>query len=56
MWQRGPFDLGERVGVEGQLQSPGRDLSEPYWMARYYGYIKEGQGQVLAWQDAGGCP
>jgi hypothetical protein len=56
MWQRGPFDLGESVGLEGGLQSPGRDLSEPYWMARHYGYITEGAGQVLAWQDTGACP
>lgn len=52
MWQRSPFDIGENVGIEGQLQSPGRDLSEPYWMARHYGYITGGEGQVLAWSDA----
>jgi hypothetical protein len=38
------------------VQSPGRDLSEPYWLARYYGFITEGQGQVLAWREVGGCP
>ena len=52
MWQRSPFDLGESVNINGQLQSPGRDLSEPYWLARYYGYVSEGAGQVLAWTDA----
>jgi hypothetical protein len=55
LWQRGPYDLGEAAPVEGALQSPGRDLSEPYWMARYYGFVREGAGQVLAWHDAGAC-
>lgn len=55
MWQRGPFDIGETHGADGQMQSPGRDLSEPYWMARHYGYVTEGAGQVLAWRDAGSC-
>ncbi len=56
MWQRSPFDLGESVAVEGHKQSPGTDLSEPYWMARYHRFLTEGEGQVLAWQDAGACP
>ena len=56
MWQRSPFDIGAAYGVEGGRQSPGRDLSEPYWMARHYGYITEGQGQVLAWREVGNCP
>jgi hypothetical protein len=56
MWQRSPFDLGEQVAVEGHKQSPGTDLSEPYWMARHYGILTEGAGQVLAWQDMGTCP
>ncbi|HOX44052.1 MAG TPA: hypothetical protein PK668_10670 [Myxococcota bacterium] len=56
MWQRGPFELGEGVAVEGQKQSPGTDLSEPYWMSRYYRFLTEGEGQVLAWQDLGACP
>lgn len=55
MWQRSPFKLGDAHAVEGQKQSPGRDLTEPYWLARYYGYIGEGEDQVLAWQDAGTC-
>jgi hypothetical protein len=55
MWQRSPFDLGESFGVEGQVQSPGRDLTEPYWMARYYGLATRGVDQVLAWKDAGAC-
>jgi hypothetical protein len=56
MWQRSPFDIGAAYGVEGHRQSPGRDLSEPYWMARHYGYITEGRGQVLAWREVGNCP
>jgi hypothetical protein len=51
MWQRSPFNIGESIAVDGQKQSPGRDLSEPYWMGRYYGMIGEGAGQVLAWRS-----
>jgi hypothetical protein len=56
MWQRSPFQIGDNHAVDGQLQSPGRDLAEPYWMARYYGLIEAGAGQVLAWREAGSCP
>ena len=56
MWQRSPFEIGDPNGVDGQKQSPGSDLSEPYWLARHYGYITDGAGQVLAWQDLGACP
>ncbi len=56
LWQRSPFSFGEQYAVEGAAQSPGRDLSEPYWMARHYGYLSEGAGQVLAWTSAGSCP
>jgi len=55
IWQRSPFEIGDPRGVDGQKQSPGRDLTEPYWIARHYGYITEGAGQVLAWKDAGTC-
>ncbi len=55
LWQRSPFDLGESPAVDGQKQSPGRDLSEPYWMARFYGFVEEGRGHVLAWRDDGAC-
>lgn len=55
MWQRSPFTLGEQYAIDGQKQSPGRDLTEPYWMARYYGMIAEGDRQVLAWEDIGSC-
>jgi hypothetical protein len=34
---------------------PGADLSEPYWNARRYGFIEEGAGQVLAWEETGSC-
>ena len=56
MWQRSPFQIGDDRDTEGRLQSPGRDLSEPYWMARHYGFITEGAGQVLAWRETGDCP
>jgi hypothetical protein len=55
MWQRSPFDIGLTVPIEGVKQSPGRDLSESYWMARYYDYITEGADNVLAWHDSGTC-
>lgn len=55
MWQRSPFTLGGNYGADGQKQSPGRDLTEPYWTARYYGMINEGTDHVLAWEDAGSC-
>ena len=56
MWQRSPFEFGGPYGVDGQVQSPGRDLSESYWMARYYEFVMEGSGQVLAWRPSGTCP
>lgn len=55
MWQRSPFQIGESYAVDGQKQSPGRDLTEPYWLGRYYGMIGEGQGTVLAWRETGAC-
>ncbi len=55
MWQRSPFKIGDPRGIDGQKQSPGRDLAEPYWMARHYGYITRGAGQVLAWREVGAC-
>ncbi|MCK6546157.1 hypothetical protein L6R52_09835 [Myxococcota bacterium] len=55
LWQRSPFQIGEDHGVDGQKQSPGRDLGEPYWLARHYGFIDEGRDQVLAWNDVGAC-
>lgn len=55
IWQRSPFQIGDPRSVDGQKQSPSRDLTEPYWIARHYGYITEGQGQVLAWREAGSC-
>ncbi len=56
MWQRSPFTLGANYGGgDGRKQSPGRDLTEPYWMARYYGMIAEGDGHVLAWEEVGSC-
>lgn len=55
MWQRNPYKLGSAHGMEGAEQSPGLDLIEPYWVARAYGFITEGKGQVLAWRDGGSC-
>ncbi|MBM4398058.1 MAG: hypothetical protein FJ087_20520 [Deltaproteobacteria bacterium] len=50
LWQRNPFELNKGVGLEGGVQMPGADLSEPYWNARRYGFVTEGAGQVLAWE------
>ena len=55
MWQRSPFKLGAAYPVEGVKQSPGLDLTETYWMARYYGFIEEGDAAVLGWRSVGGC-
>ena len=55
MWQRSPFSIGERRRDTGRRQSPGRDLAEPYWLARYYGFVQEGAGTALAWHDEGAC-
>ncbi|GMV42699.1 MAG: hypothetical protein AMXMBFR64_44150 [Myxococcales bacterium] len=55
MWQRNPYKLGSAHWMEGAEQSPGLDLIEPYWVARAYGFITEGKGQVLAWRDGGSC-
>ncbi len=55
MWQRSPFDIGDFHGGIGRKQSPGRDFTESFWMARYYGLIDAGEGQFLAWKDAGSC-
>lgn len=55
LWQRNPYRLRDGVGLEGGTQMPGADLSEPYWNARRYGFIQEGAGQVLAWEETGSC-
>ncbi len=55
-WQRNPFQIGVDYSVEGGKQSPGLDLIEAFWLARYYGFLHEGEGQVLAWQAVGTCP
>jgi len=52
-WQRDPFAIGNPHALDGTTQSPGRDLAEPYWMARYYGLVTGGEGLVLAWRDTG---
>ncbi|MBI2373351.1 MAG: hypothetical protein HYV07_05075 [Deltaproteobacteria bacterium] len=55
LWQRSPFNLGDAFSVDGQKQSPGRDLGEPFWMARSYGFVGQGRDQVLAWKPSGSC-
>ncbi len=58
-WQGDPYRLGDDQGRDpsqsGVIQSSGIDLIESYWMARYYGFINEGQDYVLAWSDDGAC-
>jgi hypothetical protein len=55
IWQRSPFELGVDFGEHGQKQGPSRDFTESYWLARHFGFIEEGSGQVLAWRDVGSC-
>jgi hypothetical protein len=55
LWQRNPFEIGHGVPIEGFEQSPGLDLTEPFWLARHLGLTDAGAGQVLAWQDTGAC-
>ena len=54
-WQLDPLRMGSTPPDPGREQSHGRDLAEPYWMARYYGYIPEGAGTLLAWREDGAC-
>lgn len=54
IWQRSPFKLGRLVG-DGRKQSPGLDLTEPFWLARYLGATDAGAGVVLAWRGDGSC-
>ncbi len=53
LWQRDPFSFGDGGGQV--RQSPGIDLSEPFWIARYFGFTTAGTNQVLAWRDSGSC-
>ncbi|MBN1945951.1 MAG: hypothetical protein JW797_09765 [Bradymonadales bacterium] len=55
LWQRNPFALGNPTDSPGTEQVPGLDLIELYWLARTYGFVTEGQGQVLAWHPIGSC-
>ncbi len=57
LWQRNPFTLGTGTwpGGEGYRQFAGSDYSVPYWNARRYGFVEEGEGQVLAWKPVGTC-
>ena len=55
LWQRNPFELGKGTGAEGKRQYAGSDVSVPYWNARRYGFVEEGDGQVLGWQEVGAC-
>ena len=56
LWQRNPFKIGRDFSVEGGKQAPGLDLIEAFWLARTYGFLGAGNGQVLAWEDVGTCP
>jgi hypothetical protein len=54
VWQRNPFQLDGHSG-DGSSQYPGLDLIESYWLARHYGLVPEGEGQVLAWRSGEAC-
>jgi hypothetical protein len=53
LWQRSPYELGG--GADGSTQSAGLDLIEAYWLARHYGFVTQGNNQVLAWKTEGSC-
>jgi hypothetical protein len=53
LWQRSPFEIGADFTPQGTTQSPGLDVTEEYWLARDYGFITAGAGQVLAWRPTG---
>jgi hypothetical protein len=55
MWQLNTLQLGSFPVDRTMEQGHGRDFAEPYWLARYHGYISEGGGQLLAWKDEGSC-
>ncbi|MGM0577646.1 MAG: hypothetical protein ACQEXJ_18110 [Myxococcota bacterium] len=55
LWQRNPFQLGKPASVQGDRQYAGSDVSVPYWNARRYDFVTEGEGQVLAWEEVGTC-
>lgn len=57
-WQRSPYQMHMVDGSDGREQSPGIDLTESYWLARFYGFVPESAGLVLGWRevaDAGQC-
>ena len=55
LWQRDPFKLGRGAYMEGWRQYAGTDFTQPYWNARRYDLISEGDGLVLAWRPDGVC-
>ena len=49
IWQREPFKLKETG--DGKSVYPGADYLLTYWMARWYGYLKDdSDGVCLRWQ------
>lgn len=50
-----PYEMGRTYPVQGTIQSPGLELTEPYWLGRWYGLLTGGAGQVLAWKPEGTC-
>lgn len=55
LWQRNPFELGAGANPEGWRQFAGSDYSVPFWNALRYGFITQGDGEVLAWHPVGEC-
>ena len=50
-----PFEFGRTYPVQGTVQSPGLELIEPFWIARLYGVLDNGVGQILVWKPDGTC-
>lgn len=53
VWQRSPFELS-RSG-NGNEQAPPAEFTEPFWVARFYGLLTNGEKHVLAWKSEGTC-
>ena len=49
IWEKDPFEAQRLNGSgSGTQQYPGLDLSEPYWAARYFGYLPDSH-LILVW-------
>ena len=47
-WGRDPFRVQSPWNADGRIQYSGLDLTEPYWIARYFGQLPD-PARILAW-------